>query len=316
MPPTTNSNDGISMSELSFINYDAYSDLDLGLDDSTQFLDLIQSNPDISHSKGTVLRSGDSSHISPAPSPTASDQDSASDFSATHRTDRSSLSAPAMNNGDVEMAGIWDHIDSNPKVEWDHDADFGAMDSMPSIFDNGTIDPAALAQSPFGDHIDFGDAQSAPRQGSSSLSDSSQSPEPANGSDESPPEDTENHNVFSFKGSPPDMQSPFSYRSKRHSVRITARAHSSMHLTSSADLLDSQVYKRYTRFWLQGSLTNITDDLQPRLLTLRDRQLLFGHERYARLQRRKHTRQLVRRQLLVTRPARANGLHRSSPKPR
>lgn len=237
MPPTTNSNDGISMSELSFINYDAYSDLDLGLDDSTQFLDLIQSNPDISHSKGTVLRSGDSSHIPPAPSPTASDQDSASDFSATHRTDRSSLSAPAMNNGDVEMAGIWDHIDSNTKVEWDHDADFGAMDSMPSIFDNGTIDPAALAQSPFGDHIDFGDAQSAPRQGSSSLSDSSQSPEPANGSDESPPEDTENHNnVFSFKGSPPDMRSPFSYRSKRHSTYSTTKSTNGIRTSGSREV--------------------------------------------------------------------------------
>ncbi|KUI67785.1 Protein MGA2 [Cytospora mali] len=224
MPPTTNPNDGVSMSELSFINYEAYSDLDLGLDESTQFLDLIQSNPDISHSKGTVLRSGGSNDIPPAPSPTASDQDSASDSSTTHRTDRSSLSAPAMNNGDVEMAGIWDQIDSNTKVEWDHDADFGAMDSMPSIFDSGTIDPAALAQSPFGDHIDFGDTQSAPRHDSSSASDSSQSPEPANGSDESPPEDTENHNVFSFKGSPPDIQSPFSYRSKRHSNYSTTKS--------------------------------------------------------------------------------------------
>lgn len=241
MPPSTNPNDGVSMSELSFINYEAYSDLDLGLDESTQFLDLIQSTPDISHSKGTVLRSGDSSHIPPAPSPTASDQDSASDSSTTHRTDRSSLSAPVMNNGDVEMAGIWDQLDSNPKVEWDHDGDFGAMDSMPSIFDNGTIDPAALAQSPFGDNIDFGDAPSAPRQDSSSPSDRSQSPEPANGSDESPPEDTENHNVFSFKGSPSDVRSPFSYRNKRHSVGNTARMLWGVLLTFFAELLYHQV---------------------------------------------------------------------------
>ncbi|KAK7746927.1 SPT3 Dosage dependent suppressor of Ty-induced promoter mutations-like protein [Cytospora paraplurivora] len=235
MPPTTNPNDGVSMSELSFINYEAYSDLDLGLDDSTQFLDLIHSNPDISHNKSAGLRSGDSTGIPPVPSPTASDQDSASDSSTTHRTERSSSSAPAMNHDDVEMAGIWDQLDSNTKVEWDHDGDFGAMDTMPSIFDNDTIDPAALAQSPFGDHIDFGDAHSAPRQDSSSPSDCSQSPEPANGSDESPPEDVEAHNVFSFKGSPSDMRSPFSYRNKRHSMIFSQDSSpSAIHNFSSA----------------------------------------------------------------------------------
>lgn len=221
MPPTS-PNDGVSMSELSFINYDAYSELDpdLSLDGSADFLDLIHSNPDLSQPKAQAGLQSTPAHITSAPSPTASDQDSASDSSTTHRTDSSTLSAAAMNGGDVDMAGMWDQLDSQPRLDWEDHGDFVDIDNMPSIFDNanGTINPAALDQSPYGEHIDIGDAQFAPRHDSSSPSDGSQSPMAANASDESPPEDTENHNVFSFKGSPQSAQSPYSYRNKRHSV--------------------------------------------------------------------------------------------------
>jgi hypothetical protein len=46
------------MSELSFINYDAYSELDpdLSLDGSADFLDLIHSNPDLSQPKAQAGR--------------------------------------------------------------------------------------------------------------------------------------------------------------------------------------------------------------------------------------------------------------------
>lgn len=226
MPPTS-PNDGVSMSELSFINYDAYSELDpdLSLDGSADFLDLIQSNPDLSQPKAQPVLQSTPGHIPSAPSPTASDQDSASDSSTTHRTDSSTRSAAAMNGGDVDMAGMWDQLDSQPRLDWEDHGDFVDIDHMPSIFDNanGTINPAALDQSPYGEHVDIGDAQFAPRHDSSSPSDSSQSPMAANASDESPPEDTENHNVFSFKGSPQSVQSPYSYRNKRHSVSLAAR---------------------------------------------------------------------------------------------
>ncbi|KAG8160256.1 hypothetical protein KVR01_009792 [Diaporthe batatas] len=220
MPPTS-PNDGVSMSELSFINYDAYSELDpdLSLDGSADFLDLIHSNPDLSQPKAQPGLQSTPAHLTSAPSPTASDQDSASDSSTTHRTDSSTLSAAAMNGGDVDMAGMWDQLDSQPRLDWEDHGDFVDIDNMPSIFDNanGTINPAALDQSPYGEHIDIGDTQFAPRHDSSSPSDSSQSPMAANASDESPPEDADNHNVFSFKGSPQSAQSPYSYRNKRHS---------------------------------------------------------------------------------------------------
>lgn len=253
MPPTS-PNDGVSMSELSFINYDAYSELDpdLSLDGSADFLDLIQSNPDLSQPKAQPVLQSTPGHIPSAPSPTASDQDSASDSSTTHRTDSSTRSAAAMNGGDVDMAGMWDQLDSQPRLDWEDHNDFVDIDHMPSIFDNtnGTINPAALDQSPYGEHIDIGDAQFAPRHDSSSPSDSSQSPLAANASDESPPADTENHNVFSFKGSPQSVQSPYSYRNKRHSVSPTPclmmfllDSHSQ---SSKAELLSEQVHERPT----------------------------------------------------------------------
>ncbi|KAF3766034.1 hypothetical protein M406DRAFT_329877 [Cryphonectria parasitica EP155] len=175
MPSTDDPGDDFPMLSEDFVNFNGMpqnlDDFDFAADD---FLNFAQSNDSQPKGQGLLQPTTDSTLPSNL-SPTASDQDSASD---------SSRSTNAMNNGDgdVDMA-----LFEKSSREGFGDFDFNSMSSM---YEQNTINPAMIDQPMGGSYTSFGrNAASPPRFDSSSPSDFNSSPGTLNDHEDEVPAD-------------------------------------------------------------------------------------------------------------------------------